>query len=84
MKRIACLIVVLFAGACLCHGQAVTLEECQAKAQENFPAIVQKGLIDKLEEFNISNARRNWLPKVSLTAMAGYVSEMPEFPSSLS
>lgn len=45
--------------------------------------IAQQGLIDQLEEFNISNARRNWLPKISLSAMAAYLSEVPEFPSTL-
>lgn len=83
MKRIACLILFV-TGAVVCYGQnRVTLEECQLRARDNYPVIAQQGLIDQLEEFNISNARRNWLPKISLSAMAAYLSEVPEFPSTL-
>ena len=83
MKRIACLILFVI-GAAVCYGQhRVTLEECQLLARDNYPVIAQQGLIDQLEEFNISNARRNWLPKISLSAMAAYLSEVPEFPSTL-
>lgn len=82
MKRTIALLLLL-ASALACRAQSVTLEECQTRARENYPLVEQRGLIDKLEEFNISNARRNWLPKVSLSAMAAYVSEMPEFPASL-
>ncbi len=83
MKRIACLLLLLWGGAC-CYGQQrVTLEECRCRAREHYPAIVQKGVIDELEEFSIANARRNWLPKISLSAMAGYLTEVPEFPEKL-
>lgn len=83
MKRIACLILFVI-GAAVCYGQhRVTLEECQLLARDNYPVIAQQELIDQLEEFNISNARRNWLPKISLSAMAAYLSEVPEFPSTL-
>ncbi len=83
MKRIAC-ILLLLTGTVLCRAQTVTLEACQLAAREHYPVVAQQGLIDKLEEFNISNARRNWLPKISLSAMAAYLSEVPEFPATLS
>lgn len=80
MKRIACLILFVI-GAAVCYGQhRVTLEECQLLARDNYPVIAQQGLIDQLEEFNISNARRNWLPKISLSAMAAI---SPKSPNSL-
>lgn len=79
MKRIV-LFILLISGTFICHGQTFTLEECQELAQKNYPAISQRGLIEKLAEFNISNARRNWLPQVSLSAQATYQSEVPTFP----
>ena len=43
----------------------------------NFPAVEGYELIDRLAEFNVENARRNWLPKVSLNIAAGYLSDVP-------
>lgn len=83
MKRLAILFALLFGGAVACRGQVVTLEECQHFARENYPLIVQQELIDKLAEFNVSNARRNWLPQVSVSAVAAYLSQVPEIPDNL-
>ena len=62
MKRFVLLFALLAAGAS-CRAQVVTLDECQQFAQENYPVIAQQELIEKLAEFNVSNARRNWLPQ---------------------
>ena len=55
----------------------VTLEQCQQAARTNFPAVKGYELIDRLAEFNVQNARRNWLPKISLNATVGYLSDVP-------
>ena len=65
MKRFVLLFALLAAGAS-CRAQVVTLDECQQFAQENYPVIAQQELIEKLAEFNVSNARRNWLPQISV------------------
>ncbi len=83
MKRLAILLALLFAGAAACRGQVVTLDECQQLAQENYPVIAQQELIEKLAEFNVSNARRNWLPQISVSAVAAYLSELPQIPDNL-
>lgn len=84
MKRIVLLIILLAASAPLGRAQrSITLEECQRWATENYPAISQYDLIGKLTDFNVSNARRSWLPKVSLSALASYLSEVPRFPESI-
>lgn len=82
MKRFVLLFALLAAGAS-CRAQVVTLDECQQFAQENYPVIAQQELIEKLAEFNVSNARRNWLPQISVSAMASYLSQVPEIPASL-
>jgi outer membrane protein TolC len=63
--------------------QALTLEECREMARENYPLVAQYGLIEKTADYNVANARRNWLPQVSLSAQATYQSEVMdlELPS---
>ena len=51
----------------------LTLEACQEKAKANYPLIKQYELIDKSEEYTISNANKAYLPQFSATAIAGYV-----------
>lgn len=85
MKRIGVIIILLLvAGAPLCRAQdGITLEECQRLARENYPVTSQYELIGKLEDYNIANARSNWLPKISLAALASYLSQVPEFPQTI-
>lgn len=85
MKRIAILLLILTTWMQICSAQqSITLEECQRLARENYPVISQYGIIEKLEDFSVSNARRNWLPKVSVSGMASYLSEVPAFPQTVS
>lgn len=82
MKYTITILLFVFA-ASLCNAQNITLEECQRAARDNYPLISQKGLIDKLADYNVSNARRNWLPQITLSAAAGYLSEVPTIPDKL-
>lgn len=59
------------------------LETCQIKARENFPLIVQYGLIESSKEFKIENANKSYLPQLSLSAKATYQSEVTEIPISM-
>ena len=70
-----CLLLSYISGA-----QTFTLDECQRLARENHPAIVQLGLIEKSAKFTVSNARKNRLPQLTLTAQATYQSEVPSLP----
>lgn len=82
MKNIVLLFMALFVP--LAGGaQTVTLEECQEMARENYPLVSQWGLIGRTADYNVANARRNWLPQVSLSAQATYQSEVMdlELPS---
>ena len=51
----------------------LTLEYCQQKARDNYPAIKQFDLISKSEEYNIRNANKAYYPHVSLNAIGGYI-----------
>lgn len=61
------------------HAQ-LTLEECQRKAQENYPLARQYGLIEKSEAYNLANANKGYLPQLSLSAKATYQSDVTEIP----
>ena len=68
MKRIALLCGCLLAG--LSAGAQVTLDECRRLAREHYPEIRQYDLVRRTEEYTLSNARRAWLPQLSLAAQA--------------
>lgn len=84
MKRmIFSLSVWLFASVLYAQGGMVTLEECQQKAQENYPLVRQYGLVEKTKEYNLENAGKGYLPQLALSAKASYQSEVTELPVSI-
>ena len=58
----------------------VTLEQCMRQARQNYPQIVQFGLIDEAEGYDLSNVSRSWLPQLSVTGKASYQSDVVEMP----
>ncbi len=58
----------------------LTLEECQQKARDNYPLAQQYGLIEKIEEYSLSNAAKGYLPQLSLSAKASYQSDVTQIP----
>lgn len=81
MKRIALLCGCLLTG--LSAGAQVTLDECRRLAREHYPEIRQYDLVRRTEEYTLSNARRAWLPQLSLAAQATWQTEVPSFPNAL-
>lgn len=79
MIRIFTYIVLLFAVPSAA-GQSLTLDECQALARENHPAIVQRGLIEKAAAFTVANAKTTWLPQVTFSAQGTYQSDVTALP----
>lgn len=61
----------------------LTIDECQAKARENYPLIKRYDLIKKSQEYTLSNAGKDYLPQFALTAKASYQSDVTSFPISL-
>lgn len=51
----------------------LTLEACQEKAKANYPLIKQYDLIDKSEEYTLSNAGKAYLPQFSANLIGGYI-----------
>ncbi len=59
------------------------LELCQMKARDNYPLIIQYGLIESSKDFKIENANKNYLPQLTFSAKATYQSEVTEIPISM-
>lgn len=53
--------------------QSYRIEDCQEKAQANYPLIKQYNLIEQSTDFTLSNANKVFLPQVSLTGIGGYI-----------
>ena len=61
-------------------GQVVTLEECQTKARNNYPAIARFSIIEQSKNYTLTNANRAYLPQLSLEARATYQSDVITIP----
>ena len=85
MSKIIYIIVCLIAVPVLAFSQntVVTLDECHAKARQNYPLIKRYELIEKSRGFNLSNAGKGYLPQISLSAKASYQSEVTKIPISV-
>lgn len=84
MKRLFILTAFLLGVApVFLKAQELTLEECQQQAQAYYPLIKRYGLIEKTQEYNISNANKGYLPQFSLSAKASYQSDVTEIPVNL-
>lgn len=55
------------------RGQTLTIDSCYEKAKRNYPLIKQYDLVNKSEEYNLSNAGKSYLPQFSATGIAGYI-----------
>lgn len=58
----------------------ITLEQCYLWARTNYPEIRRFGLIDRTEQYNLSNAGKGWLPQIAVNAKATYQSEVTKLP----
>ena len=63
----------------LSFGQ-LSLNECQEKARVNYPLIQQFDLIEQSKEYNISNAKKAYLPQFDVNLIGGIVEGFPELP----
>lgn len=80
MRHIIFITMLLLSSAC---AVAQTLDECIARARENYPEIKRHDLIRQCRDYNVSNAMRCWLPQVTLSAQASWQNEVPEFPDAM-
>ena len=83
MKLIRKILVALSLLVAPCLTYAITLDECQRLARENYPLVRQFDLIRQSTEFTIDNIAKGWLPQVSALAQATYQSKVMNLPAPL-
>ena len=67
---------LIWLNSSLVSSQVITLDEIQKKAESNYPAVAQYGIIEKTKDFSISNANRAFLPQGTLSAQATWQSDV--------
>lgn len=78
--RLLLIATVAVAAALPCLAQrTVSLEECYAAAQRNYPLVRQYELIEKSKDYTLSNASRAYLPQVTFSAKASWQSDVTKF-----
>lgn len=83
MKQKILFAILAFISQTGLFAQNLTLEICQEKAKANYPLINQYNLIEKTASFNISNAGKNYLPQLTMTAKVSYQSDVTQIPVAL-
>ena len=61
----------------------VTLEECIAFAQDNYPLIRKYDLLNQIKEVNLSDINKSWLPQITVYGQGTVQNATPSFPESL-
>lgn len=56
----------------------LSIDSCYAMAKRNYPIIKQFGLIEKTQEYTISNANKAYLPQFNVTVIGGVIDGFPD------
>lgn len=56
----------------------LSIDSCYAMAKRNYPLIKQYGLIEKTQEYTISNANKAYLPQFDVTLIGGVIDGFPD------
>ena len=78
--RVLLFFVMLFSLLIGAKAQTITLDECQAMARDNYPAISRYSIIEQSKNFTLANANKAYLPQFSLEAKATYQSDVITIP----
>ena len=71
--------VILFHG----HLGAITLDECQRLAKENYPLLEQYNVITAVADAEQENVSKNYLPQISAYGQASWQNNVTSFPESV-
>lgn len=81
MKNIMTLLVALLTS--LTVFAQVTIEECLAKAERNYPIIKKYRLLDETLDIDLGEINDSWLPRIGVSGQLTGQNVVPEFPKSL-
>ncbi|MBL7712799.1 MAG: TolC family protein [Chitinophagaceae bacterium] len=62
---------------------SLSLQDCYARAKENYPLIRQMALLSRAKAYSLANASKAYLPQASLGGQASYQSAVTQIPVSL-
>lgn len=74
---LACLLAPLFLRA------GITLEECVAKAEANYPLVRKYAILEQTRDIDLSDINRSWLPRIGVYGQVTAQNVVPSFPKSL-
>jgi len=78
MKKICIIIMLLLSYSA--YNQTVDIYYCYKKAEENYPLLTQKILLQQSSEIKNKSLNTNYLPQLNLNAQASYQSDVTQIP----
>lgn len=82
MQRLALTLIIL--GSLLsCPSWALTLDEAQALAQEQYPLMRDYHLIELTSQYTVENAAKSWLPQLGLGTQVTWQTAVASYPDVL-
>ncbi len=75
-RKSSVVMIILASVVFMARSQQITLDECQKKAVEHYPAVARFYMIEQAKNFNLDNANRAYLPQISLGAQATWQSDV--------
>lgn len=82
MRRLT-LSLVLLLSLFSWQAKALTLDEAQSLAQEQYPLMRDYNLIELTSQYTVENAAKSWLPQLSLGAQATWQTAVASYPDVL-
>lgn len=71
--------------SCIIYAVAdVTVEQCVAFTQENYPLIQKYDLLRQSRQIDLSDINKSWLPQIGISAQGTVQNAVPSFPDALS
>lgn len=83
MQRTVLLISVAVSAVMAIQAQSVSLDSCRSWARANYPTVRQYELVQKSEQYSVSNAARAWIPQIRFSAQATWQTDAASFPEEL-
>ena len=80
MKNIIAALFFLLAAAAARGQGTLTISECYALAEANYPLVGQRELVEKTGSFSLENASKGYLPQLSIGGQATYQSDVTQIP----
>lgn len=60
-----------------CAQADVTIEDCVAKAEANYPLVSKFRLVERTSEIDLSDINRSWLPRIGVYGQGTWQNTVP-------